>query len=193
MSANQIKESVRVMKEQEIFRIAHALPYKTSCRLNWSGVEVHRYRLQPHESPEHIYPQLTVFLPHALQPVRTELWLAGSKITADMSEGLISIAPPGIPRSAKVEGSGEVTAIFLDPLTLAETARAELEFESFEIVPQFGIRDSLIYQIGSALDSELLSDCPAPRIYAESLAAALAVHILVKYSSKSSRLARGNT
>ncbi len=184
MQSKQAGEPVRVMKEDDIFRIAHALPYKTSCRLNWCGIEVHRYRLQPHEAPEHAYPQLAVFIPHATKPVKLEMRLAGSKMIAELSEGCVTIAPPGVPRSTKLEGSGEVTAIFLDPFTIAETARAYIDIESFEIVPQFAIHDGLVHQIGSALDSEMLSDWPAPRIYAESLAAALTAHILAKYSVK---------
>jgi len=190
--ADQVREPVRAMREDEIFRIAHALPYKTSCRLNWSGIEVHRYRLNSHESPEHAYPQLTVFLPHPHTKVKVEMRLAGSKVATEMKEGLASIAPPGIPRSTRMEGSGEVTAIFFDPLTIAEIARAHPEFETCEVVPQFGIRDPLIYEIGTALDCELLSDSPAPRIYPESLGVALATHILVKYA-KTSRIARADT
>jgi len=192
MPPKQVEDQVRVMKEEDIFQIAHALPYKTSCRLNWCGIEVHRYRLQPHEAPEHTYPQLTIFLPHTAKPVKLEMRLAGSRITGEISEGVVTIAPPGLPRSTKLEGSGEVTAIFLDPLTIAEIARAQTEIDSFEIPPQFAIRDSLIYQIGTALDTELLSDWPGPRVYAESLGNALAAHILAKYSSKGSPQLPGN-
>ena len=151
---------------------------------------MHRYRLQPHEAPEHSYPQLTVFLPHTVRPVKVEMRLAGSKLTAEMREGVITIAPPGVPRTAKVKGSGEVTAIFLDPLIVAQVAKTQIEIGSLEIVPQFGIRDPLIYQIGTALDSELLSDLPAPPIYAESLGVALAAHILAKYTTKNPGFAR---
>jgi AraC family transcriptional regulator len=185
------REPVRVMKEEDIFQITQALPYRTSCRLNWSGVEVHRYRLQPHDAPEHSYPQLAVFLPHTVRPVKVEMRLAGSKLTAEMCEGVITIAPPGVPRTAKIQGSGEVTAIFLDPLTIAQVAKAQIEVGSLDFVPQFGIRDPLIYQIGTALDFELLSDVPAPSIYAESLSTALAAHILAKYTTKNPALARG--
>lgn len=142
---------------------------------------------------EHTFPQLTVFLPHALTPVKCEMRLAGSKIIAEMTEGLVSIAPPGVPRSGKIDGSGEVTAIFIDPVKIAEIATAQVEFESFEILPQFAIHDSLVYQLGTALDAELLSDWPSPRVYAESLGTALAAHIMMKYSNKTATPPRGNS
>lgn len=179
------------MREEEILTIAQALPYRTSCRLNWSGVEVHRYRLQPHEAPEHSYPQLAVFLPHTEHPVRVEVLLAGTKVTADVSEGSVSIAPPRVPRSTKTHGCGEVTAIFLDPVVVAEIAAAQQDLYSFEILPQFAIRDPVIHALGTALDRELMSDCPEPPVYAESLATALAAHILAKYSNKTPARPRG--
>lgn len=184
-------EPVRVMQEQEILEIAKVLPFRTSCRLNWSGVEVHRYSLHPHEAPEHSYPQLAVFLPHPPRPVKVELRLAGAKIVAELSEGDVSIAPPGVPRSSKVEGCGELTAIFLDPVLVAEVATAQREIYSFEILPQFAIRDPLIYAIGTALDCQLMAPTPEPPVYAESLATALAAHILAKYSNKTPGPPRG--
>ena len=184
-------EPVRVMKEEAILEIAKALPYRTSCRLNWSGIEVHRYRLQSHEAPEHSYPQLAIFLPHPDRTVKLEMRLAGTKVVAELSEGNVSIAPAGVPRSTKMEGSGEVTAIFLDPVVIAEIAAAQGDLYSFEILPQFAIRDPLIHAVGSALDSELLSSAPEPPIYAESMATSLAAHILAKYSNKTPARPRG--
>jgi AraC family transcriptional regulator len=191
MSEKHRAEVVRVMQEEEILQIAKALPYRTSCRLNWSGVEVHRYRLQPHETPEHAYPQLAVFLSHTDRPVKVAMRLAGTQVTAEFTGGSISIAPPGVPRSTRVEGSGEVTAIFFDPFTIAEMAWAQCDVCNFEVLPQFAIRDPLIYEIGSALDSELMSARPGPRVYAESLAAALAAHVVAKYSNKASQQTPG--
>jgi AraC family transcriptional regulator len=186
MSKRHSAEVVRVMKEEDILQIANSLPYRTSCRLNWSGVEVHRYRLQPHEAPEHAYPQLAVFLSHTDRPVKVEMRRAGATVTAEFIEGSISIAPPGYRSSAKLEGSGEVTAIFLDPFVIAEMAWARNDVCNFEILPQFAIRDPLICEIGNALDSELMSVRPGPRVYAESLATALAAHIVAKYSNNAS-------
>lgn len=174
------------MKEEEILQIANALPYRTSCRLNWSGVEVHRYRLQPHESHEHTFPHLTVFLPHPEKPVKVEIHAGGSKLCVELIEGVVSVVPPGVARSSKLEEPGELTAIFLDPLTVAEVAWSQDEVCNIEILPQTAIRDPLIYAIGTALDSELMSDAPSPRIYAESLATAMAAHIVAKYSKKAS-------
>jgi AraC family transcriptional regulator len=175
---------VRALSEDVIRRIVKVLPYRTSCRLNWSGIEVHRYKLEGvGESVEHSYPRLSVFLHHSDKPVHGELRVGGTKVFASLDNESISIAPPNLPIATKRDGPCEVTAIFLDPLMISEIARAETGIENPEVLPQYGIRDPLIRAIGMTLDAELISERPTPRIYAESLAAALAAHIFARYTN----------
>ncbi|MDV2993049.1 MAG: HTH-type transcriptional activator RhaR [Chroococcidiopsis sp. SAG 2025] len=56
------------------------------------------------------------------------------------------------------------------------------ESANVEIIPQFKLRDPLIQQIGLALKSELELEGLSDRLYAESMANALAVHLLKRYS-----------
>jgi AraC family transcriptional regulator len=88
-------------------------------------------------------------------------------------------------RSEEPTGTREGTAIFIDPFTLAEIAQAKNGVVNLDILPQVAIRDSLIWEIGLALENALVSVPPAPASYAESLAAALASHILFKYTKRS--------
>ena len=174
---------VRAISEEAIRRIVPNMPYRTSCRLNWSGIEVHRYKLEgPGETVEHSYPRLTVFLHHGDQ-VHGELRIGGLTVKALLDNESVSIAPPGLPLSTSRDGSCEITVIFLDPLMISDIARAETGIENPEVLPQYGIRDPLIRAIGMTLDAELASERPTPRIYAESLAAALAAHIFARYTN----------
>lgn len=177
---------VRVMPEEEILRIASTLPIRSSCALNWCDVEVHRYRLQQAQIPEHSYPQLTVFIPHFSKPVRGEVYIAGKHMTATLRGDRISIAPPGLPLRMRCEPVlHETTVIFLNQFLLADIA-TEAGFSSTEILPQYNIYDPLISQIGTALDAELAARTPKPPIYAESLALTLAAHILCRYANPAS-------
>jgi AraC family transcriptional regulator len=175
--------SVRALSEEAIRRIVPTMPYRTSCRLNWSGVEVHRYKLEMLETGEHSYPQLTIFLHHAEQPVDGEMHVGGVTIRAQLTNKSISILPPGLVIRSSWDGPREVTVIFLDPLMVSEIARAETGVDNPEVLPQYAIEDSLIRSIGMTLDAELASERPTPRIYAESLATALAAHIFVRYTN----------
>ena len=149
------------------------LPWRTSCSLNWSGVEVRRYSLPAGETKEHAYSRLAVFLSHVERPVNGELRVGGRKVRAQIGNETVSIAPPGLPLSSSWDGAGEVTAIFL-----------KTGPEGDGILPQYWIQDPLIHAIGTALEAELASACPGPRSYAESLGAVLVAHILAKYSNR---------
>ena len=171
---------VRVISEEEIRRIVPVLPYRTSCGLNWSGVEVHRYRLPAGETREHSYPQLAVFLSHVDAPHTGELRVGGRRIRAQISNNSVSIAPPGVRVSGRRDGPAEVTVIFLEPGA-----------DDAEVLPQYGIEDPLIRALGMALDAEMQTPHPGHKAYAESLAAAMSAHILAKYTNPDYSLLRG--
>ncbi|GAQ00026.1 transcriptional regulator, AraC family [Leptolyngbya sp. NIES-2104] len=51
-----------------------------------------------------------------------------------------------------------------------------------ELIPQVGIRDRLIEQIGLALKADIEAQYPAGRIFGESLATGLVIHLLKQYA-----------
>ncbi|MGD1096566.1 MAG: AraC family transcriptional regulator [Bryobacteraceae bacterium] len=172
----------KAISEAQIRSIVPVLPYVTSAHLNWSGVEVHRYRLGPGMSREHSFSQLVVFLPHVNEPIRCEVEAEGKLFRYQLNNNTVSIVPPGLKVKSRRFGVYELTAIFLDPLAMAEIARAATGLDFPEVIHQVGIRDPLIRSIGTMLDAELTAEHPCPQIYADSLAAALASHIFVKYT-----------
>jgi AraC family transcriptional regulator len=174
-------ELVRVMSESEILQIVPTLPYRTSCALNWSGIEVHRYRLTPGDSKEHAFPHLTVFVPHSDAPNNLELTIGDATVRKPYGNDVISIMPPYLSHRSRRERPYELTAIFLDPSLTMDAALALTGTYNPEITPQVGIRDPLVRAIGTTLDAEIASSHPGPGIYAESLALALSSHILRKY------------
>jgi AraC family transcriptional regulator len=73
--------------------------------------------------------------------------------------------------------------ILLEPSFVALAAHEVLQKEYIETVPQFRSRDPLVEGIGLALGTELESAGSPNRLYAESLANVLAVHLLRRYSA----------
>lgn len=158
------------MSEEQIRRIVPVLPYRTSCGLNWSGVEVHRYRLPGGQTKEHSYPQLAVFLTHGEESQSGELTVGGRTLQRRLGNNNVSIAPPGVRMSGR-SGPRELTVIFLEP-----------GFDDAQVQPQYGIEDPLIRSIGMALDAEMAEPHPGHKAYAESLAIALSAHIFARYA-----------
>lgn len=174
--------AVKAVSEEKIRSVLAVMPYRTSCHLSWSGIEVHRYRLEPGVTPEYSIPQLVISLPHADPASRIEIKADGKMFSAQIDNKLVSISPPWMKLSTRRLGSYETTVIFLDPLAMAETARAATGLDFPEIVPRFGIEDPLVRAIGMRLDAEIAAEHPCSQIYVDSLTAALAAHIFASYS-----------
>jgi AraC family transcriptional regulator len=175
------------MTEEQIHEITGTLPYATSFGRNWTGVEVHRYRVSPSQTKAFRLPQLAIFLPHVNRPVRVRQQVGHDVTTKDVRRDAVTIAPAALTRSASIERPHDLTAIFLDPLVFSEIAHSAPGLYYPEIVPQFGIVDPLIRSLGMTLDGEMQSTNPKPSFYAERLASTLALHIFVTYSGPASR------
>jgi AraC family transcriptional regulator len=174
---------VRVMSEEQIVGITGTLPYATSIGRNWTGVEVHRYRVSgSSQTKEFRLPQLAIFLPHLDHPCRVRQEVGDHAMTKDVGRDAVTIAPAALTRRTSIERPHELTAIFLDPLVFSEIAQCETGLYYPQITPQFAIADPLVRTLGMTLDGEMRSNNPRPSFYAERLASTLASHIIVTYS-----------
>ena len=93
--------------------------------------------------------------------------------------------PSGQSFSATLDGTAEQLAIYLDP-SLVVRAAAESRSRApsdVEVVERFLPGDPVISSIGLALLAELESEGLSGRLYAESLANLLAVHLLRHYTA----------
>jgi AraC family transcriptional regulator len=109
---------------------------------------------------------------------------AGERVKGRMGRGAVTIVPGGLPRSAVCHADREITLIMFAPATMAEIAEAETGWSTAAIIPRVAIDDPVVRGIGDALDAEVAAGHPSPRIYGESLAAAMAIHIFTKYSNR---------
>ena len=96
-----------------------------------------------------------------------------------MIQGDIMITPPNLYRKLTWDSDADFLLLRLDSKLFIS---AFYDSANIEITPQFKIRDPLIQQIGLALKSELELEGLSDRLYAESMANALAVHLLKHYS-----------
>ncbi len=172
----------RLMPPDAIRQAGVDFPRATSYEMNWSGVEAHRYRLPAGETKEHAYPHMGIFLSHVEQPVSAELFAGGERRKARLDGNTISIMPAGVSVRSRWDRPIEVTSIFIEASSVMEIARQETGRDLPEVRMEYGIRDPLIRSIGMMLDAELFAEHPSPRIYAESLATALAAQIYAKHS-----------
>lgn len=104
-----------------------------------------------------------------------------------LTKGDVTIVPAGLPSQWYcVEGEEiDVINIHLKPEFLHSVAVevSNADPERIEIISQLGKQDAQISYIGYALRAALEDSSVASRLYAESLATALAVHLLHNYST----------
>ena len=149
---------------------------------SWDGIRVEHWSLNGGELPAHSHREHTVLIvlsDGAKGEFRTEsgLGMCGTQV-----KGSVAVLPSGLEHSAVLDGASEHLSLFIDP-TLVARAGLETHFGPMELVEKYSRKDDLILNIGLALKSEIYSENLGGRLYADSLANLLAVHLLRYYST----------
>jgi AraC family transcriptional regulator len=147
----------------------------------WGPVRVEHYRLRAGELPEHAHREHMLLL--ALSGCKGEMRTAGGLRAAARGRGSVCLIPSGEPFSSRVVGDTECLGIYLDPGLVERAAHDADSAGRFEVVARSNPRDHLVSRVGLALMAEMSGEAPGARLYAESLANVLAVHVLRNYTA----------
>ncbi len=158
----------------------------------WRGVRALRFR---HTSGEVEVPPFTAHavIVHLGPPVDVgESVTGGRPREARVVRGEVAVIPAGVPTLWRWgEQVADRLHLYLDPALLeGVAAEAGLGREGFEVLDGLCVRDPLVEQVGLSLLSELETGGPAGPLYAESLANALAAHVVREHSSLGRRAVR---
>ena len=154
-------------------------------RSSWEGVVVEHGRMTAGKSVEHCHTEHQIAL--ILEGTFTAQMQSatGCSRVGTESPGQTCGIPSGQSYRVRSNEEMEYVSIYLDPLLLSRAAFDSSGPERVELAEACGARDPLIRQIGLALMREGEAEQPAGRLYAESLANLLAVHLLRHYSANS--------
>lgn len=158
-------------------------PILTSYDTDWSSLSF-QYQNQP------VGGTPTLCVDHYMigviigQSQRIEHFLDGNFQTKMVFDGAVMLCPMHRTHSFRWDRELHAIGIDLMPDLLTHHASELLGTEQVEFVPHFAIYDPLIYHIGLALKADLEAYKPGGRLYAETLANTLAVHLLRKYSNQ---------
>lgn len=158
-------------------------PFLLKRHATWEGLRLEHYRFQSGELPEHCHAEHTVLISlsdgcHA--EMRTG---SGLRIVGQQKRGSICVLPSGLTHKAELGGPCEHVALYIEPSLLNRAAAESKLTRRFELLEKYSRGDAVINSIGMALLGELDSDGLSGRLYAESLANVLAVHLLRHYTS----------
>ena len=168
------------MNESEMNQASPVVLKKTA---SWDDISLAYYRFRTGELPEHSHRKhlVTFALGGRCEgEIRTA---SGFRARAETAES-VCVIPSGQPFTAQLVGESEQVAIYLEPsLVLRAASEARASRRSIEVVEACAPVDPVIRNVGLALLSELESEGVGGRLYAESLANVLAVHLLRHYAS----------
>jgi AraC family transcriptional regulator len=151
-------------------------------RAAWDGVSLAHYRFRAGDLPEHSHGQHLVLV-SMTDGCGGEVRTAGGLSARPRSRGSVCVIPSGHPFAATLEGEGEYLAVYLDPSLILRAASDAQAGGGVEVVEKTAARDPVVSSVGYALLAELESEAPGGRLYAESLANVLAVHLLRHYTA----------
>ena len=174
--------AIDVTQENNVLQILANPPLLSSQHLEWEGIYVQHHYQPAWETPQYCYEQHMVLIHNSRRAVQAERVLDGRRHTEQLGNGNVVIVPANVQHQVNWDRENNFTLLFLEPAHLARVAYESVNVERIELVPQFAMRDPLIYQIGLSLKSEIESNGMGSRLFVNSLTSALAVHLLRHYS-----------
>jgi AraC family transcriptional regulator len=161
--------------------VHHSSPVVSKRGAEWGALRVEHCRFRAGELPEHQHSEHLVL--NSLSRCRGEIRAAGGFRTRAQVRGGVCVVPSGQPFEARMGGDTECLAIYLDPSLVARAASDANVGGRFEVVARSNPRDPVVSRVGAALLAEMDEEAPGGRLYAESLANLLAVHLLRHYTN----------
>ena len=113
-----------------------------------------------------------------------ECWIAGGHPWSQLiPPGHVNIAPAGVPMWTRWREPFENLLLAMKPAFVQQVAYEVTHLDRIEVTSQRGIRDPQLLHLGLALRAELTAGCRGGQLNGESLATALAVHLLQHYTA----------
>ncbi len=169
----------------ELYRGKPQTPVIRSRKLKvYDAIEIAHLRLLPGEVETmpmrgHLVNLHLSSSPHYLIQRRNERTHEGTK-----NPGVVDIIPTDTPALWSMDAASEHACMLIEDRFLRRVAvEAGVNLDGFEVVPRFSTQDAQIEVLGLSLLSEMKSDGLGGKLYSESLANLLALHLLREHSS----------
>jgi AraC family transcriptional regulator len=170
---------VQVKREGQVERFLHANPTLSSTDVRWAGVAVEDYSVPACLIPRHEHVENFV---HVVLggSVKYEVLTGGKTFEFVSSPGTTFILPRGTVDEVRWAGPTHRIAVAIHPCLLRNAM--EETGRDVELTEHWGVTDRHIMAVLIAMTADLDEGSPAGKLYGESLANALAVYLLNRYS-----------
>lgn len=155
----------------------------SSSRLCLGRVQLDDFMIEHFQQPACELPECCLLTEHRIilnlgNPYIVEQWYDGRYQCNQMDTGNFTILPIGISRRVIWDRPIEFLLLELDPVYVQQMVLELSDRHQLELVPHYKCNDSLIYQIGLALKTQLQSQGLGGKLYFESMMATLTVQLL---------------
>ncbi len=155
----------------------------SSHQAGWQNIVLEHWSRAPHETPVYYSKQHTIEI-HLKTEKNTERKLDGVFRQENIQIGDIVLIPAHVEHWARFQEDAELLILSFAADALATTIYDDaFDLECVEFIPQFAHPDPTIEQFAQAILAELQTDYYGCQLYAETLANAMFVHLVRKYST----------
>lgn len=167
----------------KLLPLSHAASVLSSSPTDlWQGISAQQYSLQPTECATHVSSSYSIVL-QLSPPVTVEWQGQGHLCKRQLNPGDISVHTVGDRPGFRLHQPVEIFEVVLMPQFIHQVLCCTKNTTSIELIDSYGIVDPQIQRIATALKVELEMGCPGGQLLGESLATALAVHLLTQYGT----------
>ncbi len=159
------------------------LPIASSHATGWDKIQLAQYHQPPHTLREVSSPHHTICL-NVGNSLSFEHLIDGHLEIIHSQPGDIGLYPANLQQTVRWDKEAEFLQLYLEPTLLIAISYESFGCDHVELTPRLTFSDPLIYHIGLALLTALETDGVQSRLYAESMANALAVHLVSRYSTR---------
>lgn len=158
-------------------------PVLSSEQSGWDSLFFQHYDHPAHQSPEHQWMQHIIGITGKNgHPVESEHRVEGQIQTCYCNPGELLFIPAGVQYSSNWHQAGDFSLLGIAPWFVEQVAHESIQVKRVELIPQIGICDPLVQQIGLALKADVEAKHPTGRLFGESLATGLVIHLLKQYA-----------
>lgn len=147
----------------------------------WSGIGLEQHYLPSGETPEYSLEKFAITI-NLGQSFQIERIVDRHLEKGLMFTGAVGLCPMYSPQVIRWNRDVNILMVSLDDELLRSHAVELLDTDQYEMFPHLITQDALIYQMGLKLQEQLKTNSSDSRLYAESAATFLAVHLLQNYS-----------
>lgn len=164
-------------------------PLLTSEQSGWDSIQLAYYHEPAWELPENHSKQHIIFIPTKHEAATVEFVSEGDRQAvqydpSDRTNGLFGILPADLAYRLCWSIDVEFLHCYIEPAFISHIAHESINPDRVELALELKKTDPLICQIGHALKADLEIDGVGSRFYADSMATALAAHLLRHYSTR---------